>query len=60
MKSARHRWLSASEAAVNDAAELAVRNVMRDFGDAAVSHFVETAREDPKLMRRLEKLLRED
>lgn len=47
-------------AAVNDAAELAVRNVMRDFGDAAVSHFVETARADPKLMRRLEKLLREE
>ena len=48
------------EAAVSDAAELAVRNVVREFGDAAVAQFVETARADPKLMRRLTRLMREE
>jgi BlaI family transcriptional regulator, penicillinase repressor len=48
------------EAAVRDAAELAVRNVVRDFGDAAVTHFLDEARADPKLMRRLQKLVRKD
>lgn len=48
------------EAAVSDAAELAVRNVVRDFGDAAVAHFVDAARADPKLMRRLARLMREE
>jgi predicted transcriptional regulator len=47
------------EAVVSDAAELAVRNVVRDFGDATVPHFLEAARTDPKLMRRLAKLMRE-
>lgn len=48
------------EAIVRDAAELAVRNVVRDFGDAAVAHFLDEARADPKLMRRLQKLMEED
>jgi predicted transcriptional regulator len=48
------------EAAVEDAAEIAVRGVMRDFGDAAVAHFLDEARADPKVMRRLERLLEED
>lgn len=48
------------EAAVPDAAAIAVRSVMRDFGEAAVAQFVDEARADPKLRRRLEKLLRED
>lgn len=47
------------EAAVPDAAAIAVRNVMRDFGDAAVAQFVDEARTDPKLRRRLERLLRD-
>jgi predicted transcriptional regulator len=48
------------EAAVADAAAIAVRNVMRDFGDAAMAQFVDEARADPKLRRRLERLLRDE
>lgn len=47
------------EAVVPDAAAIAVRNLVRDFGDAAVAGFVEEARADPKLRARLERLLRE-
>lgn len=47
------------EPAVRDAAEIAVRSVVRDFGESAVAHFLEEARADPKIMRRLERLLRE-
>lgn len=50
----------AYEAAVPDAAAIAVRNVVRDFGDAAVAHLVDEARADPALRRRLERLLRDD
>ena len=46
------------EAAVPDAAAIAVRNLVRDFGDAAVAGFVDEARADPKLRARLERLLR--
>ena len=46
------------EAALPDAAAIAVRSVMRDFGEAAVAQFVDEARADPKLRRRLERLLR--
>jgi predicted transcriptional regulator len=47
------------EAAVPDAASIAVRGVMRDFGDAAIAGFVDEARADPELRRRLERLLRD-
>jgi predicted transcriptional regulator len=47
------------EAAVRDAAEIAVQSVVRDFGDAALAHLVEEARGDPKILRRLARLLRE-
>lgn len=47
------------EPAVPDAAAIAVRNLMRDFGDAAVAGFVDEAKADPKLRARLERLLRE-
>jgi predicted transcriptional regulator len=47
-------------ATVTDPAGIAVRGVMRDFGDAAVAHFVEEARADPRVLRRLERLLDED
>ena len=43
-----------------DAAGLAVQSVVREFGDAAVAQFVDQAREDPKLLRRLERLLEEE
>ena len=48
------------EAAVRDVAEIAVRGVMKEFGAAAVTHFVDAARDDPKLRRRLERLMRDD
>ncbi|MGH9244671.1 MAG: BlaI/MecI/CopY family transcriptional regulator [Acidimicrobiales bacterium] len=46
-------------AVVSDAAAIAVRNVVRDFGGLAVAHFVEEARSDPALLRRLNALLDE-
>lgn len=48
------------EAAAPDAAALAVRAVLRDFGDQAVAHFVEEAREDPAALRRLRRMLGEE
>jgi predicted transcriptional regulator len=48
------------EAAARDAAEIAVKSVVRDFGDSAIAHFVEEARADPKILRRLQKLMREE
>ena len=47
------------EAAARDAAEIAVRSVVRDFGDSAIAHFVEEAKADPKILRRLQRLMRE-
>jgi predicted transcriptional regulator len=47
----------AYEATASDAAGLAVRNVMRDHGDAAMAHFVEAAKGDPRALRRLQRLL---
>jgi predicted transcriptional regulator len=48
------------EPAVPDAAAIAVRNLVRDFGDAAVAGLVDHARSDPQLRARLEQLLRDD
>jgi predicted transcriptional regulator len=48
------------EPAVADEASMAVGEVVRDFGEAAVASFVDAARSDPKLHRRLERLLREE
>ena len=45
------------EALAGDAAGLAVQGVLREFGDAALAHFVEEARADPKTLKRLQKLL---
>ena len=47
------------ETAVGDEAGIAVRDVIRDFGDSAVASFVEQARSDPKLLKRLERLMRQ-
>jgi predicted transcriptional regulator len=49
----------AYEPTVSDPAALAVRNVMRDHGDAAMAHFVEEAKGDPRALRRLQRLLDE-
>jgi predicted transcriptional regulator len=48
------------EAALPDAAAIAVRNLVRDFGDAAVAGFVDEARADPRLRARLQRLLGEE
>jgi predicted transcriptional regulator len=48
------------EATAPDAAGIAVRNVIRTHGDAAVAHFVDEARADPAVLRRLRALLVED
>ena len=48
------------EAAASDPAAIAVRSVMRDFGDAAWAHFVYEARTDPEALRRLQRLLDEE
>lgn len=42
-----------------DEAGIAVREVVRDYGEAALAHFVEQARADPKLYRRLRRLMGE-
>jgi predicted transcriptional regulator len=48
------------EASVSDPAEIAVRGVVREFGDAALAHFVDEARADPKVLRRLRRLMSEE
>lgn len=48
------------EATATNAAGLAVRDVLRVHGDAAVAHFLEEARTDPAVLRRLQALLAED
>ncbi len=48
------------EATASDAAGLAVRDVIRTYGDAAVARFVDEARADPGVLRRLRALLAED
>lgn len=47
------------EAAVADAAAIAARDLIRDFGEGAVASFVDQARRDPKLLARLERLMRQ-
>jgi predicted transcriptional regulator len=44
------------QATGGDEAAIAVGEVLRSFGDAAVSEFVDQARADPGLMRRLQAL----
>lgn len=48
------------EATAPDQAGIAVRDVIRVHGDAAVAHFVDEARADPGVLRRLRALLEED
>ena len=45
------------EAAVENVAELAVRRLLSEFGDAAVARFVAEAKSEPVLLRRLRDLL---
>ena len=46
--------------AVPDEASIAVRTVVRDFGEAAIAQFVDEARADPKMLRRLRRLLEDE
>jgi predicted transcriptional regulator len=48
------------KATATDVAGIAVRDVIRTYGDAAVTHFVDEARTDPDVLRRLRALLAED
>ncbi len=63
-KGALRRWREGRgytyEALVSDAAGIAVKNVMSEFGEAAIAHFVDEAHADPKILRRLERLLSEN
>ncbi|HLQ56897.1 MAG TPA: BlaI/MecI/CopY family transcriptional regulator [Streptosporangiaceae bacterium] len=43
-----------------DTAEIAVRGVLAEFGDAALARFVERVELDPQLQRRLRRLTEED
>jgi BlaI family transcriptional regulator, penicillinase repressor len=45
------------EASAPDAAGIAVKDILRAYGDVAVAHFVNEARADPSLLRRLQRLL---
>jgi predicted transcriptional regulator len=44
--------------AVADTAEIAVRGVLAEFGDAALARFVDRVQLDPQLRARLRKLMR--
>jgi predicted transcriptional regulator len=48
------------EATSTDEAGLAVRDVLRTHGDAAVAHFLDEARTDAAVLRRLRALFAED
>jgi predicted transcriptional regulator len=48
------------EATACDPAGLAVQDVIRTYGDAAVARFVDEARADPGVLRRLRALLAQD
>jgi predicted transcriptional regulator len=50
----------AYEPTADNTAGIAVNSVVREFGDAALAQFVDQARADPKLLRRLERLLEEE
>jgi predicted transcriptional regulator len=47
------------EATAPDAAGIAVRNVIRAYGDEAMAHFVDEARSNPDTLRRLQHLIAE-
>jgi predicted transcriptional regulator len=55
-----HRRSYVYEATACDPAGLAVADVIRTYGDAAVARFVDEARADPGVLRRLRALLAQD
>ena len=54
----RRSYLYAATA--TDVAGIAVRDVISTYGDAAMAHFVNEARADPKVLARLRQLLAEN
>jgi predicted transcriptional regulator len=48
------------EATAADPAGLAVKNVIRTYGDEAMAHFVDEARADPEVWRRMQRMMSED
>lgn len=50
----------AYEATASNPAGIAVKNVIRTYGDEAMAHFVEEARADPEVWRRMQRMMSED
>jgi predicted transcriptional regulator len=48
------------EATAPDPAGIAVKNVIRTYGDEAMAHFVDEARADPAVWRRMQRMMTED
>lgn len=48
------------EATAANPAGLAVKNVIRTYGDEAMAHFVQEARADPEVWRRMQRMMSED
>jgi predicted transcriptional regulator len=48
------------EATAPDPAGIAVKNVIRTYGDEALAHFVHEARADPEVWRRMQRMMSED
>lgn len=48
------------EATAPNSAGLAVKNVIRTYGDEAMAQFVDEARADPELWRRMQRMMSED
>jgi predicted transcriptional regulator len=48
------------EATAADPAGIAVKNVIRTYGDEAMAHFVDEARADPEVWRRMQRMMSED
>lgn len=44
------------EATAPDPAGIAVKNVIRTYGDEAITHFLDEARSDPKMLSRLQRM----
>lgn len=48
------------EATAPNPAGIAVKNVIRTYGDEALAHFVDEARADPEIWRRMQRMMSED
>ncbi len=48
------------EATAPDPAGIAVKDVIRTYGEEAMAHFVDEARADPEVWRRMQRMMSED